>query len=139
MASEDIQYQLAHPGDDKSSQIVVSNAVVLPLAAVAVILRFTARRLCRAGLRADDWVILLSLILAAGEVGGGLLCVANGGAKHAVFLPDPAKFAKVNSSLWRRRSSIARRLLHAKSPCFSSIAGFFQVANSTCSCGLSAV
>lgn len=73
-APSEIQYQIAHINDDRASAIVISHAVVLPLAVVAVILRFISRRLCRARIEADDYMIIAALIFAIGEGTGGLLC-----------------------------------------------------------------
>lgn len=70
----EIQYQLAHIHDDRASAIVVSHAVVLPLAVIAVILRFISRRLCRARIGADDYMIVTALLFAIGEATGGFLC-----------------------------------------------------------------
>ena len=70
----EIQYQLAHINDDRASDIVISHAVVLPLAVTAVILRFISRRLCKARLGADDFMIIAALIFAIGEGIGGILC-----------------------------------------------------------------
>lgn len=58
----DIQYQIDHIGDDRSNAIVISHAVVLPLATIAVILRFVSRRLCKAQIQADDLMIIAALV-----------------------------------------------------------------------------
>ena len=62
--SSEIEYQLAHARDDRSSQIIVSHAICLPLATFAVILRLVSRSLCKAArLRADDFTIIVALVL----------------------------------------------------------------------------
>jgi len=70
----DIQYQLAHINDDRASDIVISHTVVLPLAVIAVVLRFISRRLCKARIESDDYMIIGALFFAVGEAIGGLLC-----------------------------------------------------------------
>ena len=58
----EIQYQLEHVHEDRSSDIVISHIVCMTLATVAVILRFTSRRLCKAAILADDYMILVALV-----------------------------------------------------------------------------
>ncbi|KAK0511558.1 hypothetical protein JMJ35_006131 [Cladonia borealis] len=95
LPSGQIQYQLAHIHEDRASEIVISHAVLLPLAVIAVVARFIARRLCRAHIGLDDYMIVVALLAAIGEATGALLCVANGGAKHAVTVKDPIKLNKL--------------------------------------------
>lgn len=56
------QYQLKHINDDRSSGIVISHAVVLPLAYIAVVARFVSRRLCKARIEIDDYTIVAALV-----------------------------------------------------------------------------
>ncbi len=72
----EIEYQLAHVNDDRASDIVISHAVVLPLAVIAVFFRFISRRLCKARIEADDYMIIAALFFAIGEATGGLLCAS---------------------------------------------------------------
>ena len=90
----EIQYQLAHIHEDRSFDIVISHAICLPLAAIAVILRLISRRLIRAPIQADDWTVMLALLFLTGEVTAGFLDVRFGGGKHAILLKDPITFAK---------------------------------------------
>ena len=57
-----IQYQYEHINEDRSSDIVVSHIVCLTLATVAVILRFTSRKVCKAAILADDYMIIAALV-----------------------------------------------------------------------------
>ncbi|KAL8948273.1 MAG: hypothetical protein Q9222_005521 [Ikaeria aurantiellina] len=93
-SQEEIQYQLSHIHDDRSSDIVVSHAIGIALAASAVFLRFVARRLSKATVGADDYMIVAAFFLALGEIIGGLLSVRFGGAKHAITLTEPIQWAK---------------------------------------------
>lgn len=90
------QYQIAHVNDDRSHEIVISHALFLPLAVVAVVLRLLSRRICKAKILADDYMIIAALVrvyllrilhlgsradfryiikvLTIGELTGGLLC-----------------------------------------------------------------
>lgn len=58
----EIQYQLAHIHEDRSGDIVYSHIVCMTLATVAVILRFASRRLCKAAILADDYMIIVALV-----------------------------------------------------------------------------
>ena len=60
----EIQYQLDHIHEDRSSDIVVSHVICLTIATVAVILRFASRRLCKAAILADDYMIIAALVRA---------------------------------------------------------------------------
>ena len=91
----EIQYQHAHIHDDRSFNIVISHALCLPIAFVAVLLRFVSRRMVKASIQADDWLIVIALFFLAGEITGGLLCVRIGGGKHAILLTDPVQFGKL--------------------------------------------
>lgn len=57
-----VQYQLAHINEDRASDIIISHAIVLPLAVIAVIARFTARHLCKAHIGPDDYMIVVALV-----------------------------------------------------------------------------
>lgn len=48
---------------DKGSGIVVGNAVVGVMAAIAVVLRIASRRLKRIPLGPDDWLIVAALVI----------------------------------------------------------------------------
>ncbi|KAL8651798.1 MAG: hypothetical protein Q9226_004538 [Calogaya cf. arnoldii] len=91
---KEIQYQLEHIEDNRVNDIVVSNSVCIGLAAIAVLLRFAARRLSKATVGADDYMITAALVFATGEVTAGLLTIRFGGAKHAITLTEPVRFAK---------------------------------------------
>ena len=58
----EIQYQLLHIHEDRSKDIVNSNAICMVIAIVAVTLRFVSRRLCKAAFLADDYVCLAALV-----------------------------------------------------------------------------
>ncbi|KAI9831633.1 MAG: hypothetical protein M1826_003242 [Phylliscum demangeonii] len=65
---KDIAYQLTHWHDDRGPLIVGVNVALALLAAVAVILRFWARRLVKAAVREDDYAIVVALALYAYEL-----------------------------------------------------------------------
>ena len=90
----EIKYQLAHIHEDRSANIVISHAICLPIAVIAVALRYVSRRLIQAPIQADDWLIIAALVLCAGEITGGLLAVRFGGGKHAILLKHPVQFGK---------------------------------------------
>ena len=68
---EEIKYQLAHIHDDRSQGFITSVAIVTALATVAVTLRLLARRWTKVGWAADDYTIMIAVIMA-----WGMVCVA---------------------------------------------------------------
>ena len=58
----EVQYQLEHIHEDRSSDIVISHIICMTLATAAVLLRFTSRRLCKAAILADDYMIIVALV-----------------------------------------------------------------------------
>ena len=62
LSPSEIQYQLDHINDDRGDDIIISHAVVLPLAVLAVFLRFISRYLCKARIGADDYMIIAALV-----------------------------------------------------------------------------
>ena len=73
LTADDIAYQKAHIQDDRSKTIVVSHAICLSLAAIAVLLRFMSRKIGKVALERDDYMIFAALIFVSGQVTGGLL------------------------------------------------------------------
>ena len=69
----DIAYQKAHIKDDRRGDIIVSHAICITLAFLAVILRFISRKLGKIKIQADDYTIIAALFFALGEVIGGFL------------------------------------------------------------------
>ncbi len=61
----EIKNELAHIKDDRSHDMVVSCAICTTAAIAAVILRFIARRLSKAKIMADDWMIVVALVSGA--------------------------------------------------------------------------
>ena len=55
-------YQLLHIHDSRVPKVIVSLAVCLPAAYIAVVLRFVSRRIGRVPLKADDWWIVVGLV-----------------------------------------------------------------------------
>ena len=58
----ELQYQEEHIHDDRSGNLVTSHAICIAIAAIAVLLRLIARRMCRASIQADDWMIIFALV-----------------------------------------------------------------------------
>ncbi|KAL8822808.1 MAG: hypothetical protein Q9191_006466 [Dirinaria sp. TL-2023a] len=95
-AKYDIAYQQAHIHQDRRKEMIVSHAVLMSLAATAVALRFLSRRI-KAGYHADDWMMLVALILTAGECTGVLYGVIGyDSAKHAMAVKDPVANGKAS-------------------------------------------
>lgn len=81
---EEINYQLAHIDEDRSEALIVSHTICLVLAGFAIVLRLIARRMSKAAIKADDYMIIVAFFLAAGEVCATMICVRAGGGKHAI-------------------------------------------------------
>lgn len=58
----EIRYQQDHIGDDARANVIAANAACLPLACIAVALRFGCRRMSRIKYELDDWLILAALV-----------------------------------------------------------------------------
>ena len=55
-------YQLAHAHQTKTPQLIGSTAALTGLATLLVLARFITRIRTKVGLKADDWVILITLV-----------------------------------------------------------------------------
>ncbi|KAL8923811.1 MAG: hypothetical protein Q9172_002959 [Xanthocarpia lactea] len=61
VSQKETQYQIDHIHDNRINEILVSNSICIGLAAIAVLLRFAARRLSKAKIAADDYMIVAAL------------------------------------------------------------------------------
>ena len=77
---EEIQYQEEHIHDDRSGNVVTSHAICMAIATTAVLLRLIARRMCKASIQADDWMIIFALvrIFLGSACWEGAYCQTNG-------------------------------------------------------------
>ena len=66
--AQEIQYQLAHIHQDRSIDIVVSHAICIVIAVVAVVLRLSSRRICKAPLLADDYMTIAALVRLSSKI-----------------------------------------------------------------------
>ena len=62
LSPAEIKYEVAHIHDDRASNIVISSVICISLATIAVILRFLARRLSKAKILADDYMMVFALV-----------------------------------------------------------------------------
>lgn len=62
LSSSDIHYQLEHLHDSKIPLLLVSQIICFVLAVTAVILRLVSRRLNKASIQSDDYMILIALV-----------------------------------------------------------------------------
>lgn len=67
MSPAEAAYQLAHANQSELGQLIGSTAALTALATVLVTARFISRVYTKVGLRADDWAILIALILCWGS------------------------------------------------------------------------
>ncbi|MCJ1280168.1 hypothetical protein MMC21_007995 [Puttea exsequens] len=89
------QYQLDHVHESRVSEIVSTLIICLVIATLAVVLRFVSRRMVKATLKGDDWMMLVALVFALGYIISTFLCIKKyGGGRHAILLKNPIKFAQ---------------------------------------------
>ena len=62
LSPAEIKYELAYIRDDRASNIVVSCVICISLATIAVTLRLLARRLSKAKILADDYMMIFALV-----------------------------------------------------------------------------
>ena len=77
---QEIQYQLAHIHQDRSNDIVISHGICIVIAVVAVLLRFTSRRICKAPILADDYMTIIALVRISLNIGTYHQCIDTKGA-----------------------------------------------------------
>ena len=62
LSPAEIEYEMSHIKDDRQKEMIVSSAICIAIAIIAVILRLVARRLSRAKIMADDYMIIVALV-----------------------------------------------------------------------------
>ena len=67
MSPNEAVYQLAHASESRVGELIASTAALTALATVLVIARFGTRLHTKVGLKADDWAILVALVLSWGS------------------------------------------------------------------------
>ena len=71
---EELQYQEEHKDDNRGPGILVSLAIMLAVAYIAVGLRFLSRRMIHARSSYDDWMMVVGLVRQATYSGPFLTC-----------------------------------------------------------------
>lgn len=61
-SSKEIEYQIAHIDDDRSGTLIASHIICLVLAGIAVCLRLICRRMSKAAIQADDYMIIVAFV-----------------------------------------------------------------------------
>ncbi len=62
LSPSEIEYELQHIYDNRAPSIVISAAICIFLAITAVLLRLLARRLSRARILADDYMMTFAMV-----------------------------------------------------------------------------
>ena len=62
LTPSEIKYESVHIHDSRASNIVISSAICIGLAITAVLLRLLARRLSKAKILADDYMMVFALV-----------------------------------------------------------------------------
>ena len=60
--TKEIAYQVAHINDDRSGTLIASHTICLVLAGIAVGLRLICRRMSKADIKADDYMIIVAFV-----------------------------------------------------------------------------
>lgn len=84
ISSAEAAYQLAHAHQSKTGQLIGSTAALSALATVLVLARFITRVHTNVGLKADDWAIVIALLIAWGEFVTNVICGHNGLGRHLI-------------------------------------------------------
>lgn len=75
--TNDVAYQLAHREETRVPSLILSGAICLAAAYMAVVLRLISRRLVRSPLAADDWCMVLGLVSNCRDAGHGQQRISN--------------------------------------------------------------
>lgn len=65
LSPQSIVYQQAHISDNRQGDVILAATICLFAAYSATLLRFIARRLAKAPLMTDDWMLVLGLVSGA--------------------------------------------------------------------------
>ncbi|KAI9850046.1 MAG: hypothetical protein M1838_006161 [Thelocarpon superellum] len=84
-----IEYQFAHPSDNRGPEALAVNVVLFSLAALAVFFRFQARRFASVQLAKDDYLIGLCLFIALGNLINTSIMFKKGLGRHAIIIGIP--------------------------------------------------
>ncbi|KAM0795174.1 hypothetical protein BDR22DRAFT_894424 [Usnea florida] len=88
-------YQLLHIHNSRVPELIVSMAVCLPAAYIAIFLRFLSRRIGKVPLKADDWWLVVGLLFTTVYITCEAILTHLGLGRHAILLKKPTTFAKV--------------------------------------------
>lgn len=124
LSQSEILYEFEHINDNRSPDLTISWTICISLAYLAVLLRLIARKVSKAGLKADDYTIILALvripishhskieilkyfslycythfsqIISSGQLAVGLYAVYLGMGKHIVLIKNVESYAKVST------------------------------------------
>jgi len=86
----------ANDHDDKRAAYIAGNAVCLVAALVAVALRFTSRRIARAKIGIDDWLILVAWLLTAIYASLLFSLTHYGMGRHAWWITNVEVFSQLS-------------------------------------------
>ena len=68
LSSQEIAYEEAHIGDNRKADLIVAQAICVPLALIAVILRILARRIVKAPILGDDIMIIAGMVRTVAHI-----------------------------------------------------------------------
>ena len=95
-----VRDQEIHINDNKQPYIIAASAICLPLAYIAVTVRFVIQRLARSPLGADDYTMLLALFITSIFVALVLNGMLYGKGRHWILVIKGAAFAKLTLILF---------------------------------------
>ena len=79
---EQFRYQQEHYHENRTPYYVAGSIVLIVVATLSVILRFTARKIRKVALAVDDYILVVALIFAYGLFISTLYCLRFGFGKH---------------------------------------------------------
>ncbi len=94
LPTSEIVYQTAHLADDRQANLIVSSALCLAFAYMAVALRFASRRVARNTIGPDDYAILAGLFFNSTHVASVIVCVHYGLGRHLIRVTNFSAFEK---------------------------------------------
>ena len=80
------------PKNGPQLTLTVAPAILLPFATLAVCVRLYSRHLTKQKLKADDWLVVLSLVLAYALYADVVVCVVWGGLGVSITQLSPGNF-----------------------------------------------
>ncbi|KAL8824018.1 MAG: hypothetical protein Q9170_008272 [Blastenia crenularia] len=93
--ASDIEYMEAHVKDTEIRGMIAVSMFGICIVVVAVALRFMSRRVVRAEIKADDWIIVLAAGLFISFATSICVAIHFGAGRHAILVEDPKALTEI--------------------------------------------